>query len=187
MVRTLTFDRLFAFMVWATAAANCCGLRSPGIRQRSGWLNRYRKHFLGYGAGLSDPRQRCCLWRIFTKRLRAMGIRDRPIRRDRHGRCHLSGERRRDLRRECLDHVLIFGERHLRRVLKCIAVLQSLRTHLGLEKDTPLGREIQCFGTVTAMPVLFGLHHRYERVLDFRKGQAAAGALDDPTAESAPG
>jgi hypothetical protein len=38
------------------------------------------------------------------------------------------------------------------------------RTHLGLDKDTPLGREIQCFGTVTAMPVLFGLHHRYERI-----------------------
>src|SRR6266480_3765373 len=44
------------------------------------------------------------------------------------------------MRRDCLDHVLIFGERHLRRVLKSYLVYHNeTRTHLGLGKDAPLG------------------------------------------------
>ena len=69
------------------------------------------------------------------------------------------------LRRECLDHVLIFGERHLRQVLKSYSsYYNETRTHLGLNKDTPLPRATQRFGTITATPILGGLHHRYERI-----------------------
>jgi Integrase core domain len=68
------------------------------------------------------------------------------------------------IRRDCLDHVLIFGEQHLQRILALYALYYNrTRTHLGLDKDTPLGREVQCYGTVTATPILFGLHHRYAR------------------------
>jgi hypothetical protein len=69
------------------------------------------------------------------------------------------------LRRDCLDHILIFGERHLRRVLTLYSLYYNeTRTHLGLSKDVPLGRAIQRSGTVIAMRVQSGLHHRYARI-----------------------
>ena len=70
------------------------------------------------------------------------------------------------IRRECLDHVIVLGERHLRRVLKeYLAYYHRSRTHLGLEKETPVPRAIQApdVGPVASEPVLGGLHHRYYR------------------------
>ena len=68
------------------------------------------------------------------------------------------------LRRECLDHVLILGEGHLRRVLKSYALYYNeMRTHLGLDKDTPLPRLAQRTGTIVSVPILSALHHRYAR------------------------
>ena len=69
-------------------------------------------------------------------------------------------------RRECLDHVIVFGERHLRRVLRqYVAYYHGSRTHLGLGKDAPEPRTIQRRdeGAVAGVPVLGGLHHRYWR------------------------
>jgi transposase InsO family protein len=70
------------------------------------------------------------------------------------------------VRRECLDHVIVLGERHLRRVLKeYLAYYHGSRTHLGLEKDAPEPRAVQAqnFGAVARTPVLGGLHHSYYR------------------------
>ena len=69
------------------------------------------------------------------------------------------------LRRECLDHVLIFGEWHLRRILALYSsYYNQTRTHLALRKDVPLRRAVQGSGTIVATPILFGLHHRYARI-----------------------
>src|SRR5712691_13088319 len=69
------------------------------------------------------------------------------------------------LRRECLDHVLIYGERHLRRVLTLYSLYYNeTRTHLGLGKDAPLRRSVQRSGTIVTTPILSGLHHRYARI-----------------------
>ena len=77
------------------------------------------------------------------------------------------------LRRECLDHVLIFGERHLRRVLKSYSVYYNeTRTHLGLGKDTPLPRPIQRTGTIAATPILSGLHHSLRADMIFGRDRA---------------
>ena len=70
------------------------------------------------------------------------------------------------IRRECLDHVIVFGETHLRRLLsEYVAYYAGSRTHLGLGKDTPDGRPIQppSAGQIVAIPEVGGLHHRYER------------------------
>jgi len=68
------------------------------------------------------------------------------------------------LRRECLDHVLIFHERHLRRVLTSYSLhYNETFTHLGLGKDEPLRQAVQRSGTIVATPILSGLHHRYAR------------------------
>jgi len=70
------------------------------------------------------------------------------------------------IRRECLDHVVVLSERHLRRVLAAyIAYYHESRTHLGLEKDTPNRRSVQppSAGGIVTIPEVGGLHHRYER------------------------
>ena len=71
------------------------------------------------------------------------------------------------IRRECLDHIVIFNERHLRRVLSSyVDYYQRTRTHLSLDKDCPDLRPIQPprMGKVVAIPKVAGLHHRYERL-----------------------
>ncbi len=70
------------------------------------------------------------------------------------------------IRRECLDHVLVLGESHLRRILtRYLAYSHRARTHLALDKDAPDGRpsEPPALGTIMAIPDVGGLHHRYVR------------------------
>ncbi len=69
------------------------------------------------------------------------------------------------IRRECLDHMLVLGEAHLRRILDSYArYYNEARTHLALGKDTPLRRPIVRAGTIMARSVLGGLHHQYVRI-----------------------
>jgi putative transposase len=70
------------------------------------------------------------------------------------------------IRRECLDHVIVFNERSLRRhLLEFSDYYHRTRTHLSLRKDTPDKRPIQAAGArkIVAIPEVGGLHHRYER------------------------
>lgn len=70
------------------------------------------------------------------------------------------------IRRECLDHVIVLGEKHLRRILKSyFAYYLSSRTHLSLAKDAPITRVVQGpeTGEIVEIPQVGGLHHRYER------------------------
>ena len=68
------------------------------------------------------------------------------------------------LRRECTDHVIPWGEAHLRRVLsEYVRYYNEARTHQGLEGDAPDGRVVEQVGDVVGESVLGGLHHRYRR------------------------
>lgn len=69
-------------------------------------------------------------------------------------------------RRDLLDHVIAFDERHLRRLLtKYVTYYHEDRTHLGLGKETPYRRKPSTNSNrVIAFPRLGGLHHRYDRV-----------------------
>ena len=70
------------------------------------------------------------------------------------------------IRRECLNHVLVLGERHLRRILtRYFAYYHQARTHLALDKDAPDLRpvELPAEGTIVQFPEVGGLHHRYFR------------------------
>jgi len=98
-----------------------------------------------------------------TRRVRAMGIRDHPTApRSPWQNGHverLIGS----IRRECLDHLMVFGEADLRRVLKSYASYYNrVRTHLSLKK-TPLFRRRQTVGNIVSIPILGGLHHQYVR------------------------
>jgi len=70
------------------------------------------------------------------------------------------------VRRECLDHVVVLTERHLRRILTAyFAYYHRARTHLSLDKDAPDGRPIERpeLGNVIPIREVGGLHHRYVR------------------------
>ena len=100
-----------------------------------------------------------------TRRLAAMGIRDHPIAPRSPWQNGHADRLIGSIRRECLDHVVVFGEAHLRRVLAAYAAYYNeCRTHLSLGKDAPLVRPIRRFGDVTAMTILGGLHHEYCRI-----------------------
>ena len=100
-----------------------------------------------------------------TKRLAAMGIRDHPTAprspwQNGHAERLICS-----IRRECLDHTVVLGEVHLRRILRAYAVYYNdFRTHLSLVKDSPDHRPIQRFGRLTNQPILGGLHHHYCRI-----------------------
>jgi transposase InsO family protein len=100
-----------------------------------------------------------------ARRLASMGIRDHPTAprspwQNGHAE-RLIGS----IRRECLDHIVVLGETHLRRILTAYATYYNdVRTHLALGKDAPVRRPIQRFGEIAARPILGGLHHEYCRM-----------------------
>jgi putative transposase len=70
------------------------------------------------------------------------------------------------IRRECLDHVLVLGESHLRRILaRYFSYYHRARTHLSLDKDAPDIRPVELpeAGGIMELPEVGGLHHRYVR------------------------
>jgi hypothetical protein len=102
---------------------------------------------------------------VFIRRLRSIGIRDRPT----SPRAPLAnGYAERligSIRRECLDHVVVFGERHLRHVLlSYINYHNEIRMHLSLEKDAPISRAVELAGHILCRQILGGLHHQYVRI-----------------------
>ena len=102
---------------------------------------------------------------IFIRRLRAMGIRDRPTAARSPWQNGYAERLIGSIRRECLDCVVVFGERHLRHLLKSYqGYYNEARTHLSLDKDAPVSREVETIGSIIAKPHLGGLHHQYIRI-----------------------
>jgi transposase InsO family protein len=102
---------------------------------------------------------------VVTRRLRAMGIRDKPIAPASPWQNGFAERLIGSVRRECLDHIIVLGEAHLRRILKSYArYYNETRTHLALDKDAPLSRPVKRAGRILCRPVLAGLHHEYVRI-----------------------
>src|SRR6201982_4027392 len=102
---------------------------------------------------------------VVTRGLHAMGIRDKPVAPASPWQNGFAERLIGSIRRECLDHIIVFGEVHLRRILNSYAVYYNeTRTHLALEKDAPLSRTVKRAGRILCRPVLSGLHHEYDRI-----------------------
>jgi transposase InsO family protein len=101
---------------------------------------------------------------VVTRRLRAMGIRDKPISAGSPWQNGFAERLIGTLRRECVDHVIVLGEAHLRRTLiKFADYYNNVRIHRALAKDAPISRPIERLGVITSRPILGGLHHQYCR------------------------
>ena len=157
VVPTLTFERLFAFLVLGHGRRQLLWYavtRHPTAE----WLAQQILEAFPWNAAptyLVRDNDRA-YGQAFTRRLRTMGIRDRPISQRSPWQNAYVERLIGILRRECLDHVLIYGERHLPRVLTLYSLYYNeTRTHLG---------SVQRSGTIIVTPILSGLHHRYARI-----------------------
>ena len=110
-------------------------------------------------------RDRDCIYgAAVTRRLRAMGIRDKPIAPASPWQNGFVERLIGSIRRECVDHIIVLGEAHLRRILQSYArYYNETRTHLALDKDAPVSRPVQRTGVVKSLAILGGLHHHYAR------------------------
>ena len=102
---------------------------------------------------------------VVTRRLRAMGIRDKPIAAASPWQNGFAERLIGSIRRECLDHIIVLGEVHLRRILRSYAdYYNGVRTHRSLNKDAPVSRSVQRSGVIRSRAIFGGLHHHYGRI-----------------------
>jgi transposase InsO family protein len=166
VVPTLNLDLLFAFLVLGHRRRQLLWFevtRHPTAE----WLARQITEAFPWNSApayLVHDNDRAFGY-TFPSRMRAMGIRDRPIS---PGSPRQNGYAERligSLRRECFDRVIILSEMHLRRILSAYAAYYNqVRTHLALQKGAPLHRAVQHSGAIVAIPILAGLHHQCVRI-----------------------
>jgi transposase InsO family protein len=102
---------------------------------------------------------------VARRRIRAMGIRDKPITPASPWQNGFAERLIGSIRRECLDHIVIVSEAHLLGILQTYACYYNkIRTHRSLNKDAPALRPVQRVGNIKSHAILGGLHHHYVRV-----------------------
>src|SRR3984893_799452 len=102
---------------------------------------------------------------VVTRRLRAMGIRDKPTAPASPWQNGVAERLVGSIRRESVDHMIVLGEAHLSRILKSYArYYNGVRTHRSLNKDAPVSRSVQRDGVIRSRAILGGLHHHYSRI-----------------------
>jgi transposase InsO family protein len=102
---------------------------------------------------------------VALRRIRAMGIRDKPIAPASPWQNGFAERLIGSIRRECVDHFIVLNEANLCRILQTYArYYNNIRTHRSLDKDAPLSRPVQRTGLISSHPILGGLHHHYVRV-----------------------
>jgi hypothetical protein len=169
VVPTIAFQQLFAFLVLGHQRRQllwCAVTRNPTAE----WLARQITEAFPWETApkyLIRDNDRA-FGAAFRARVRAMGIRDRPTSfRSPWQNGHverLIGS----IRRECLDHLIVFNAEHLLFILaKYATYYNEMRTHVSLGKDAPCTRPIERFGDIISQPILGGLHHRYDPDLVF--------------------
>jgi transposase InsO family protein len=102
---------------------------------------------------------------LTLRRIRAMGIRDKPTAPATPWQKAYAERLIGSIRRECLDHLVILSEAHLDQILQRYAdYYNKIRTHRSLDKDAPAFRTMQRLGNIASQPTLGGLHHHYVRI-----------------------
>ena len=97
--------------------------------------------------------------------MRAMGIRDKPTAPASPWQNGFAENLIESIRRECVDHVIVLSEAHLRRILRTYArYYNHIRTHRSLNKDVPASRPIRRTENINSHPILGGLHRHYVRI-----------------------
>jgi transposase InsO family protein len=166
VVPTITFQQLYAFLVLGHGRRQLLSFavtRNPTAE----WLARQLTEAFPWDSApkyLIRDNDRA-FGSSFKARVRAMGIRDRPTSFRSPWQNGYVERLIGSIRRECTDHLIVFNEEHLRRILASyVTFYNEVRTHISLGKDAPYTRAIERFGDIVAYPILGGLHHRYARI-----------------------
>ena len=166
VVPTMAFEQLFAFLILGHGRRQLLWF-AVTQRPTAEWLARQITEAFPWDRAptyIVRDNDRA-FGGVFTRRIQAMGIRDRPTSfRSPWQNGHverLIGS----IRRECTDHLIVLNEEHLRRILaKFSTYYNGWRPHVSLGKDAPNRRPIERFGDIVAHAILGGLHHRYARI-----------------------
>jgi transposase InsO family protein len=165
VVPTIGFDLLYAFVIVRLDRGEL-GWINVTTNPTAEWIARQIAEAFPWDAApgcMIRDRDRI-YGAVVTRRLRAMGIRDKPITPASPWQNGFAERLIGSIRRECLDNVIVLGEAHLRRVVKSYAdYYNRVRTHRSLNKDAPVTRQIQRVGSVKSHAILGGLHHHYAR------------------------
>jgi hypothetical protein len=166
VVPTISFRLLYGFLILQHSRRELLWL-GVTARPSAHWIARQLTEAYGWQpAPRYLVRDRDCVYGdVVIQRLRAMGIRDRPIS-PRSPRQNGYSERLiGSIRRDCLDHVVVFGERHLRHLLNSYQkYYNEARTHLSLHKDAPIPRAAGDASSGRTAPPVF-------QSVSFRQGQ----------------
>ena len=166
VVPTVSFRLPYGFLVLRHGRSRIMWL-GVTANPTAEWIARQLTEACGWEAAPDYiVRDRDCVYgKAYVRRLRAMGICDQPTA-PRSPWQNASAERLTgSIRRELLDHIVVFGERHLRQLLSSyVTYYNETCTHLPLNKDAPVSRAVQGIGQVLAKPHLGGLHHQYVRI-----------------------
>src|SRR5205809_2383818 len=145
VVPTISFRLLYGFLVFRHDRRRILWL-GVTTHPTAEWIARQVTEACGWESSpqyLVRDRDRV-YGEVFTRRIRAMGIRDRPTAPRSPWQNGYAERVIGSITRECLDHLVVLGERHLLRVLRSYQeYYNSTRTHLALSKDTPQARPVQ--------------------------------------------
>jgi hypothetical protein len=166
VVPALAFERLFAFVVLGLGRRNILWIGVP-TNPTAQWLaQQITEAFPRDSAPKYLIRDNDCAYgEVFTRRVRSMRIRDRSTSLRSPWQNGYVERVIGSIRPECLDHMIVGNEAHLRRVLHAYSLYyNATRTYLGLRKDAPGRRPIERQGLIAACEILGGLHHQYSRI-----------------------
>ena len=163
VVPTVGFDLLYAFVIVRLGRRDLVWINVT-TNPTAEWIaHQLTEAFPWNGAPRYLIRDRDRLYgTVVTLRLRAMGIRDKPTAPASPWQNGFAERLIGSIRRECVDHFVVLGDAHLRRILRSYArYYNDIRTHRSLDKDAPVSRPIQRIGFINSHAILGGLHHHY--------------------------
>jgi transposase InsO family protein len=166
VVRSIGFDLLYAYIIVRLARRELVWI-SITTHPTAEWVARQITEAFPWNEAtryMIQDRDRI-YGAVVTRGLRAMGIRDKPTASASPWQNGVAERLIGSIRRECLDHIIVLGEAHLRRTLRSYACYYNgIRTHRSLNKDAPISRPVQRTGVINSRAILGGLHHHYARV-----------------------
>jgi transposase InsO family protein len=166
VVPTIGFDLLYAFVIVRLGRRDLVWINVTAYPTADWVARQLTEAFPWNEAPRYMIRDRDRIYgAVVTRRLRAMGIRDKPTAPASPWQNGVAERLVGSIRRESVDHMIVLGEAHLSRILKSYArYYNGVRTHRSLNKDAPVSRSVQRDGVIRSRAILGGLHHHYSRI-----------------------
>ena len=166
VVPTIGFDLLYAFVIVRLGRRDLVWINVTAYPTADWVARQLTEAFPWNEAPRYMIRDRDRIYgTVVTRRPRAMGIRDKPTAPASPWQNGVAERLVGSIRRESVDHMIVLGEAHLRRILKSYArYYNGVRTHRSLNKDAPVSRSVQRTGVIRSRAILGGLHHYYSRI-----------------------